>query len=398
MDEIDKKIIKARIQLLENFPFFGYLGMYLKIHRDSDQKIVKPETPMAVNNFGDVYYLPEFVEKLDIEQVKATLAHEILHVVLEHADRLRDRNPILWNIAGDMKVNQIVDDNKLRLPNPHITIRDEWKNLIEEQIYDKLPKPKGGGSGEGRSGGYGNEDGKGFDKVFKGKGEGNKEAPSKQKLKENKDFWKNKTAEASAFSQQKGSKPAGLEKLLEWILGRKQLNWRNILLRFIEQMIQADYTYTKPSKKSWSSNVFIPSVKKENMKIWISIDSSGSISDKQYEEFVSESFSIMNSFDNIEVKFFVCDADIQKEVTGMDKYDIIREIQRRRGYGGTDFRPVFEKAEEDNASILIFFSDLYGEFPKEETIKTIWVRSKSDVEPPFGLVIDLEQGGDDNGK
>jgi predicted metal-dependent peptidase len=124
----------------------------------------------------------------------------------------------------------------------------------------------------------------------------------------------------------------------------------------------------------------------------LALDASGSISDEQYKEFLGECLSIFNSFSNIEAKVWVFDAAVQKEVTGMDSIEVIEELRMRKGYGGTNFKPVFEKAEEDQAKLLIVFTDLMGDFPEYESIRTLWIRSKSDLTPPFGVCIDLEDG------
>ena len=65
------------------------------------------------------------------------------------------------------------------------------------------------------------------------------------------------------------------------------------------------------------------------------------------------------------------------------------------GYGGTDFRPVFEYVKKNipNARLLIYFTDGFGEYPKKASIETIWVLCKESIEPykiPFGKVIKMD--------
>lgn len=396
-DEVEKKLIKARIQLLEHYPFFGYLGMFLKFHRDNEKQVVDETEPVGVDQEGNLYYYPLWINEISFEEVIATLAHEILHIVLEHIKRGEKRTDMvvdprtgkqtsLWNICADMVVNEIVEGNGMKVGRDCVRCPGEFRNLVAEEIYEKLRKkmkeiisPIS----------YG----KSNDKMIQSKSkEGETKQEQMEEVKRDIRFWREKVAEASAFAKSKGKLPYGLEKLLDWILGQKKLTWRNILLRIIEESIVSDFTLVKPSKKSWVVGFYVPNVKRENLKVWIALDTSGSISDEQYNEFLNEVFGLLESFENVEAKVWLCDADVQKEVTGMDKWEIMEEIVKRKGYGGTDFRPVFKKAEEDRAKILIFFTDLWGDFPEEETVKTIWVRSGSTLEPPFGILVDLDGG------
>ena len=85
--------------------------------------------------------------------------------------------------------------------------------------------------------------------------------------------------------------------------------------------------------------------------------------------------------------YLECDADIQKELT-FDSTESLKQVQNRAmyGWGGTDFRPVFEKASEyvkngEEISLLIYLSDGYGSFPEEKPNYPVWfVMPKNDYE------------------
>lgn len=118
----------------------------------------------------------------------------------------------------------------------------------------------------------------------------------------------------------------------------------------------------------------------ETNNIVIAIDTSGSCSGKIADIFLGEIESIlcdlkpyMNQSDTISI--IECDTKIQNEQTfGVnDIYKGMLQTRELHGFGGTDFRPVFERvcdmAEENkdiSKSTLIYLSDGYGEYPDED--------------------------------
>ena len=79
-------------------------------------------------------------------------------------------------------------------------------------------------------------------------------------------------------------------------------------------------------------------------------------------------------FSKINIHIIQCDADIQedKKITKREEFENYLKSMKLRGFGGTDFRPVFEyvdnlikNREFINLKGLIYFTDGYGTFPKE---------------------------------
>ena len=187
-------------------------------------------------------------------------------------------------------------------------------------------------------------------------------------------------------SKQMGKMPAGLERMIGNLLEPK-INWKALLYRYITNEIPCDMSYSRPSKRSESVGVYLPYVIKENIEIAIAIDSSGSIGTEEITEFMSEIMSISRSFGSINMTVIVCDAkvhDVFDIRNGFDTNDI-----KIRGGGGTDFRPVFSYLEENKpyTKLLIYLTDLMGEFPKSTNIKTLWVVKSGYEKTPFGEVI-----------
>ena len=111
----------------------------------------------------------------------------------------------------------------------------------------------------------------------------------------------------------------------------------------------------------------------------IAIDTSGSVSGELVQTFVQKTYNILKStesfFSRINLHIIQCDAHIQEHVkiTTQDEFDKYLKTMKLRGFGGTDFRPVFSLVdalvrdhEFANLRGLIYFTDGYGVFPAKK--------------------------------
>lgn len=140
----------------------------------------------------------------------------------------------------------------------------------------------------------------------------------------------------------------------------------------------------------------------------IAIDTSGSVMGEQVQAFVQKTYNILKStesfFSKINLHIIQCDADIQEHVkiTNQEEFDRYLETMQLKGFGGTDFRPVFEKVNQlvaDKEFVhlkgLIYFTDGYGEFPaRKPDYETAFVFVRDGYEipevPPWAIKLILE--------
>jgi len=411
----EDKLTKARIQLQAEKPFWSYLVMHLKFIED------KSIPTMGVDRYGNLYYNPDFVDKLTEETTKGVLCHEVMHCALEHFERGEKKNHQLFNIAGDTVINAILLADGIELPN-NLDIIYPINNQVEilgvkiknitdktaEEIYDKLrsrimKELKGSTISFG---GYVEKEAKrdsrtkGFDKhIYDKNGEkekGDSDAIGKDKKGVN---WKKVLVDACSFARQRGTLPRGMERIVEKLL-KTHIDWRGLLYKYITSQIPIDYTWSKPSKRSFSLNTYLPAVTRETIDVVVAIDTSGSISQGELTQFISEISSIVNSFKNVDLTAIVCDA----EVHGVYKLrnatidEVIKKIGKNlKGGGGTSHIPVFNwiNREKPSAKFIICFTDGWTEFPKasQVNIPTLWVLAgdyRLEREKiPFGNVIEL---------
>ena len=96
------------------------------------------------------------VALLSMAEIIFVLAHEVLHIALNHHTRRGDRDPILWNMAGDFIINALL--RKAGLTMPEAVLYDtRFDDMTTEQVYDILKEEKEKGEGEEGEGEEGEE-------------------------------------------------------------------------------------------------------------------------------------------------------------------------------------------------------------------------------------------------
>ena len=111
----------------------------------------------------------------------------------------------------------------------------------------------------------------------------------------------------------------------------------------------------------------------------IAIDTSGSVSGKIVQAFLQKTYNILmqaeSFFTKVNIHIIQCDAEIQEDtkITNIEEFHDYIRTMKLKGFGGTDFRPVFtyvdkliKHREFENLKGLIYFTDGYGYFPAKK--------------------------------
>ncbi len=141
----------------------------------------------------------------------------------------------------------------------------------------------------------------------------------------------------------------------------------------------------------------------------IAIDTSGSVIGEEVESFLNKTYNILMSeesfFKKINVHIIQCDTEIKEDkvIHSKDEFEEYIKTMKLRGFGGTDFRPVFDyvnKLIENKIFInlkgMIYFTDGYGTFPeKQPNYQTAFVFVNDDYEipevPSWAIKLKLER-------
>jgi len=376
-----EKIIAARIQLMKKHPFFGSLAMHLRPIEYEEEEAKRLGIPtIAVDIYGNMPYNKAFIEKRSVSEVMFLVAHEIMHVALEHLRRRGNRLPDVWNYAADAEVNSILAES-MRPPNDAVFVKGAEKQSTEElydyiiRNFEKMKVQVSGYQWDVHLEGEGNQNASGGGK-HQGKGQSGAggqrypfQRPDQEPLNPS-----SMIKEAAEFAKARGMLPAGIERKFKDLLNPK-MDWRDVLQKFIAQLLPYDFTYMKPHKKSASTGVYMPSVLKEDIELIIAIDSSGSISDEEYAQFLTEVTAIVLQYPQVKGTLLICDAKIQNVIeldASFDPYSV-----HGGGYGGTSSIPVYEwieKEKDNNIKLLIYFTDGWIDIPESTPpFPTIWV-------------------------
>ena len=388
-ESIDK-IIEARIEMLINAPFYGNMATRL---------IVKEGwagLKTAATDGRHVYFNPEWVEKLTVPQIRFVFAHEVLHNVYDHLDRRETRDHRIFNAAADYAVNGELVREKIGTPPTDIQMYHDPKyyDMNSEQIYEDLYKnaikidisslgelldehcdwTQGSGSSE-QGGGSGND----------------RPVLTPEQMREIRD----EIREAVLNTVQTcgiGNVPGNIARMVK-DLTEPKMNWRELLRQQIQSVIKSDYTFTRPNRKGWHMNAVLPGQQTaETIEIFASIDTSGSISDEQARDFLSEIKGIMQEYQDFNITVSTFDTQVYNvnkyDAYNIDEYDDYQVV----GGGGTDISCVWRHLIDNNITPkkLIIFSDMYSDtFGIDGYCPTLFINhGRPGFQAPHGQTVD----------
>lgn len=419
-----EKVVKAKIKIQKENPFFSYLIMHMPIKEDD-----KNCPTMAVTMNGECLYNSDFVDKLSDKELKGVFAHEVMHLCLEHLPLIKKyathetvaNSHEIANVAADIGVNYILLKTNLELPDgclkpdiddnlievSGITIEDLDKKSMKEIYYELLQKlPKSDRCNMASlqfdqhkiDGSDPNSDKKTNPNDKNNQRKGTNFDKIKQQIKNDKGNtdWKKLMVEAATYAKLQGHLPGEIERLVGMIT-KSRVNWRGLLNRYVVHELPSNYTFSRPSKKSITTGYYLPSALKENFEVTIGIDTSGSISEHDLGMFLGEMIGMAKSFDNVKFDVVTCDTEIHDHHTiSNGNIQKIKKIKLTGG-GGTELDKIYDwlKKNKPSTKLVIIFTDGYTDFPEKEEVKTIWVLSEGSVprsQIPWGKVVKMEGG------
>ena len=405
--EVMDRIITARVGLLLRHPFFGNMATRLKIQAADDWLMT------AAVDGRNLFYNTQFFNAMDNKEIEFVVAHEILHMVFDHLGRREERNPMLYNIAADYIVNNLLVRDRIG-DKPKIVdcFQDfKYEGWTSEDVYDDLfeQAKKNGEEAIKQLGemldehldmeGEGDNEGEGEETKDANGNSVSKKRPkySKEQMDQIKDEIK-ESMMASAQSAGAGNVPGAVQRIIKEMTEPK-MNWREILRQQIQSTIRSDYTFSRPSRKGWHTGAVLPGQDFEDtIDICVSLDMSGSIGDDQARDFLGEIKGIMDEYKDYNIKLWCFDTKVYNEQDfsadcGEDlmDYDIM-------GGGGTDFMANWHYMKDNDIQPkkFIMFTDGYawdswGDPDWCDTVFIIHSHHDKNLEGPFGVTAHYEE-------
>ena len=396
---VREKLVTARVGMLLRASFFGNLATRLKLVNADEW------CSTAATDGRHFYYNTRFIEMLKPKEIEFLFGHEVLHCVYDHFGRRGERDPQLWNIANDFCVNADLKKHRVGefITSVPCLYDDKYLGKSSEEVYDDLYEnaekididqliermldehmdgdQEGNGSGSDKEGKEGN--GKGPARLTP-----EERAQIRDEIKE--------AMLSAAQTSDAGNIPAGVKRMIQQLTEPK-MNWRELLRMQLESTIKSDFTWARPSRRGWHMDAVMPGMKNDELiDIAIGIDMSGSISDRQGQDFLSEVKGIMEQFQSYRIHVFCFDTEVYNpQQFNSDNLDTIDGYELKGG-GGTDFDAIFNylKQEEIEPHRLVVFTDGYpfGSWGDENYCDTVWIiHGNKNPDPPFGVWAEYEE-------
>lgn len=377
LSETFKRIQRARTAMLIDMPFFGVLALQLQMVEDDTT------CPTAWTDGQRMGFNPAFVATLSQDELIALICHEVLHCACGHPWRESGRQHKRWNIACDYAINPIIVDAGLKLPDGGL-LDAQYHGKSAEWIYDRLPQEK---DSDGDAGDSAQGEVRCAPAGDNGKA-GDTDAPGQMTESD----WQQLTKQALQAAKAQGKLPGSMLRDIEQIAA-PIVEWRSLLRKYLQQITNADYTWTHPNRRYLHSGLYLPSLRSIACgKIAIAVDTSGSIDAVTLSQFAGEMQAIIDEMQPSSVDVLYCDARVHR-VDTFERGD--RLEMHPRGGGGTSFAPVFEHYEDASADlpvVLVYFTDMYGSFPDAPAeYPVIWASTSTVNIAPFGDVVPINQ-------
>ena len=389
-NKIVDKLVTARIGLLLKHPFFGNMASRMNLIDASDW------LDTLATDGRNFYYNLDFVEKLKPKEVEFGFAHEVLHNIFDHLGRFGERDRQLSNIAADYAVNQVLKDEKIGEVPSFIKIfqDNKYRGWSFEQIYEdiegkcqKIDFSKLGqlldehlDGDETGNGGGGDQDGNGKRPML-----------TAEERKQIRDEIKEAMI-AAAQSAGAGRVPAGVRRLIGDITEPK-MDWKQMLQMNIQSIVKNNYSFSRFNRKSQHSGAILPGLLNENtIDVAVAIDMSGSISNQQAKDMLSEVAGIMGQFNDFKIRLWCFDTKVysyaeftQDNACDLDDYEV-------KGGGGTLFEANYDfmKENEIEPKLFIMFTDGYpcGSWGDADYCETLFIIHGTDkIVAPFGQTV-----------
>lgn len=376
-------------KILKNFlirePFYGLLMLNL------NKEVVGPEHAVKTAGIGPkglnltLYINKDFWDKLTEPEKYAIIKHEICHLAFCHltsAFSVPDNKHYQMNVAEDISINQYIKD----LPECG------WTTAKLEKLLNKpVEKYQGAWYYYKELEGYCKKNEKAFmdmvqEMIDNGEMDDHSLWPKDMdsaagKLLENhiKNLIKNTADQCKA----KGNIPGELKDIIDSIMVKEEIfNWKKYFRRVLGNSIQSFIAPTRyrPSKRFPDAQGLKTKYKPE---IFVAVDTSGSISDDEFNDFMSEIYHLYKAGVGVTI------AQFDTRIQHIEHYKGNIKKITRYGRGGTDVKEAIEYYKSHrNYSSCIVFTDGYLDLNFGPVQQMVWVITKGGAKQDYpGKVI-----------
>jgi predicted metal-dependent peptidase len=177
-----------------------------------------------------------------------------------------------------------------------------------------------------------------------------------------------------------------------------QINWKDQLREFVKATCSAkdSTSWARPNRRYMSQGIYMPSWIGETIgRVVVGVDTSGSIGVKELNTFLSEVKAICEEVRPSHVDMIYWDSRVAgHEVYEASELEGLVTSTKPRGGGGTDVNALFMYAKKELPILpeaCIILTDGYTPFPSEVPPYPVLWAVTSNIVPPFGKCIHIEE-------
>lgn len=355
--------------LLNEKPFYAHFIMNSNVLWDAYG--VPTAGAAIVNATPLLVFNSEFVKKLNSAEFAGVLEHEVEHLVHDHMEQAKSLNKHVHNIASDWSINQRIKV----LPDGCITheFMEKRLNQVVEREQDSMFY---------------------YYLLMKNQDKIKDLMPlDDHELKELADKMESsalakaavKNAVSKALKGAAGNVPDHLKGIIADLMSPEQISWQQVLRNFVSTSTTALNQGTR-KKLHRRFSLDAPGKKKKRLlTLGICTDSSGSVSDELYSQFLNEIYHITK---HVGTSYLI---EVDCEVKSVEKLKKNHKLTERTGYGGTAYNPGLNKCKELKCDAIIYMGDGdCADLPQNPQIPVLWILPNGATCPAtFGKVLTL---------
>lgn len=364
-----KNIEKSIKMLLDSNAFYAHFFLNSKI--SYNHYGVKTAGACVTQSGTQLIFNTEFVESLTTEELCGVVEHEVLHILFDHVhamkyDKYLDKH--IANIAMDLSINQYIKN----LPKDCVSLSSIKKITgldLEplqnwEYYYQKLMDKK--------------------EELEKTYPIDDHDLQVSDQCKEGEGREVLRDAIDKAIKASRGNVPSHILKVFDTLSSESKVPWKQVLANFIAR---ATASTSKNTRKKTNRRFGIDQpgkIKQRELTLGVCTDSSGSVSDESYQQFMAEIIRISKICGTT----FIIDADCT--VQNVEKIKKNKPVKtERHGSGGTAYQPAIDECKKLKCDAIVYFGDFdCADKPENPGLPFLWV-GVGDQPPPasFGSVI-----------
>jgi predicted metal-dependent peptidase len=399
-DKVERKLKKVKIDLMRNPKFALWSGIMMVGKTE-----VSDDIPTACTNGRDEMYGREFIKSLTDKELAFVILHENMHKALRHLTiwrKLYEQDHRCANMACDYVINLMIVDSDpteqwVAFPRDpkgeRIGCFDvRFRGMNAKQVFDILRQEQ-----EEQDGDEGGENHEGFDDHDWDGAKGlNPEEKKELEREIDQAIRQGMMAEKKAIGKGAGNMSRELGDLLE-----PQIDWREVLREFVKSICNAKDTssWRRVNRRFLGSDIYMPTMIGERVgSLAIGVDTSGSISGREINRFLSEVKSIAEDVRPEKIDLIYWDSRVAAHET-YDENDMANIVSstKPKGGGGTDpcamMRYLKDNKIEPECIIMLTDGEIY-DWGSDWSAPIMWVVCNSyrgsKITAPVGKTVHIK--------